>query len=77
MVVLLMFAVLLMLLAINVPIAIALAVTTIIAMVSANGTSFLIDAAIVMSAAATCVAVAGRRHSSRGWRACHGSNSSR
>ena len=43
-----MFAVLLMLLAINVPIAIALAVTTIIAMVSANGTSFLIDAAIVM-----------------------------
>lgn len=48
MVVLLMFLVLLMLLAINVPIAIALAVTTIIAMVSANGTSFLIDAAIVM-----------------------------
>ena len=48
MVVLLMFAVLLMLLAINVPIAIALAVTTIIAMVSANGTNFLIDAAIVM-----------------------------
>ena len=48
MVVLLMFVVLLMLLAINVPIAIALAVTTIIAMVSANGTSFLIDAAIVM-----------------------------
>ncbi len=43
-----MFAVLLMLLAINVPIAIALAVTTIIAMVSANGTNFLIDAAIVM-----------------------------
>jgi tripartite ATP-independent transporter DctM subunit len=37
-----------MLLAINVPIAIALAVTTIIAMVSANGTNFLIDAAIVM-----------------------------
>jgi len=37
-----------MLLAINVPIAIALAVTTIIAMVSANGNSFLIDAAIVM-----------------------------
>lgn len=48
MVVLVMFLVLLMLLAINVPIAIALAVTTIIAMVSANGTSFLIDAAIVM-----------------------------
>ena len=48
MVVLLMLAVLLMLLAINVPIAIALAVTTIIAMVSANGTNFLIDAAIVM-----------------------------
>ena len=48
MVVLVMFAVLLMLLAINVPIAIALAVTTIIAMVSANGTNFLIDAAIVM-----------------------------
>jgi tripartite ATP-independent transporter DctM subunit len=48
MVVLLMFLVLLMLLAINVPIAIALAVTTIIAMVSANGTNFLIDAAIVM-----------------------------
>ncbi|MDB4023047.1 TRAP transporter large permease [Pelagibacteraceae bacterium] len=43
-----MFLVLLMLLAINVPIAIALAVTTIIAMVSANGTNFLIDAAIVM-----------------------------
>ncbi len=48
MVVLVMFLVLLMLLAINVPIAIALAVTTIIAMVSANGNSFLIDAAIVM-----------------------------
>ena len=48
MVVLVMFLVLLTLLAINVPIAIALAVTTIIAMVSANGTSFLIDAAIVM-----------------------------
>jgi|TARA_B110000914_G_scaffold105111_1_gene92125 tripartite ATP-independent transporter DctM subunit len=48
MVVLVMFLVLLMLLAINVPIAIALAVTTIIAMVSANGTNFLIDAAIVM-----------------------------
>ena len=48
MVVLIMFMVLLMLLAINVPIAIALAVTTIIAMVSANGTNFLIDAAIVM-----------------------------
>jgi tripartite ATP-independent transporter DctM subunit len=45
---LVMFLVLLMLLAINVPIAIALAVTTIIAMVSANGTNFLIDAAIVM-----------------------------
>ena len=43
-----MFLVLLTLLAINVPIAIALAVTTIIAMVSANGTNFLIDAAIVM-----------------------------
>ena len=48
MVVSVMFLVLLMLLAINVPIAIALAVTTIIAMVSANGTNFLIDAAIVM-----------------------------
>ena len=48
MVVLVMFLVLLTLLAINVPIAIALAVTTIIAMVSANGNSFLIDAAIVM-----------------------------
>ena len=48
MVVLVMFLVLLTLLAINVPIAIALAVTTIIAMVSANGTNFLIDAAIVM-----------------------------
>jgi len=48
MVVLIMFVVLLMLLAINVPIAIALAVTTIIAMVSANGSSFLIDTAIVM-----------------------------
>jgi tripartite ATP-independent transporter DctM subunit len=43
-----MFIVLLLLLAVNVPIAIALAVTTIIAMVSANGTNFLIDTAIVM-----------------------------
>ena len=48
MIVLIMFIVLLLLLAVNVPIAIALAVTTIIAMVSANGTNFLIDAAIVM-----------------------------
>jgi len=38
----------LLLLAVNVPIAIALAVTTIIAMVSSNGTNFLIDTAIVM-----------------------------
>ena len=43
-----MFIVLLLLLAVNVPIAIALAVTTIIAMVSSNGTNFLIDTAIVM-----------------------------
>ena len=48
MVVLTMFIVLLLLLAVNVPIAIALAVTTIIAMVSAHGTNFLIDTAIVM-----------------------------
>ena len=48
MIVLIMFIVLLLLLAVNVPIAIALAVTTIIAMVSANGTNFLIDTAIVM-----------------------------
>jgi tripartite ATP-independent transporter DctM subunit len=48
MVVLIMFIVLMLLLAVNVPIAIALAVTTIIAMVSANGTNFLIDTAIVM-----------------------------
>ena len=48
MIVLIMFIVLMLLLAVNVPIAIALAVTTIIAMVSASGTNFLIDTAIVM-----------------------------
>ena len=48
MVILTMFMVLLLLLSINVPIAIGLAVTTIIAMVMKTGTSFLIDTAIVM-----------------------------
>ena len=48
MIVLIMFIVLILLLAVNVPIAIALAVTTIIAMVSASGSNFLIDTAIVM-----------------------------
>ena len=48
MIILTMFLVLLFLLSINVPIAIGLAVTTIIAMVMKTGTSFLIDTAIVM-----------------------------
>ena len=48
MIILTMFLVLLFLLSINVPIAIGLAVTTIIAMVTKTGTSFLIDTAIVM-----------------------------
>ena len=48
MVILIMFLVLLFILSINVPIAIGLAVTTIIAMVLKSGTSFLIDTAIVM-----------------------------
>ena len=48
MLILTMFAVLLFILSINVPIAIGLAVTTIIAMVIKSGTSFLIDTAIVM-----------------------------
>ena len=48
MIILTMFAVLLFLLSINVPIAIGLAVTTIIAMVLKTGTSFLIDTAIVL-----------------------------
>ena len=48
MIILTMFLVLLFLLSINVPIAIGLAVTTIIAMVLKTGTSFLIDTAIVM-----------------------------
>jgi tripartite ATP-independent transporter DctM subunit len=48
MIILTMFVVLLFLLSINVPIAIGLAVTTIIAMVMKTGTSFLIDTAIVM-----------------------------
>ena len=43
MIILTMFAVLLFLLSINVPIAIGLAVTTIVAMVLKTGTSFLID----------------------------------
>ena len=48
MIILTMFLVLLFLLSINVPIAIGLAVTTVIAMVLKTGTSFLIDTAIVM-----------------------------
>ena len=48
MIILIMFLVLLFLLSINVPIAIGLAVTTVIAMVLKTGTSFLIDTAIVM-----------------------------
>ncbi len=48
MIILTMFLVLLFMLSINVPIAIGLAVTTIIAMVMKTGTSFLIDTAIVM-----------------------------
>ena len=46
MLILTMFLVLLFILSINVPIAIGLAVTTIIAMVLKSGTSFLIDTAI-------------------------------
>ena len=53
MIVLTMFAVLLLLLAINVPIAIGLAVTTIIAMVVKQGSDFLIDSAIVMYVGST------------------------
>ena len=49
MIILTMFAVLLFLLSINVPIAIGLAVTTIVAMVLKTGTSFLIDTAIAVS----------------------------
>ena len=48
MIILTMFLVLLFLLSIDVPIAIGLAVTTVIAMVLKTGTSFLIDTAIVM-----------------------------
>jgi len=48
MIILIMLLVLFFLLSINVPIAIGLAVTTIIAMVMKTGTSFLIDTAIVM-----------------------------
>ena len=48
MIILTMFLILLFLLSINVPIAIGLAVTTVIAMVLKTGTSFLIDTAIVM-----------------------------
>ena len=48
MLILTMFLVLLFILSINVPIAIGLAVTTIVAMVLKSGTSFLIDTAIVM-----------------------------
>ena len=53
MIVLSMFAVLLLLLSINVPIAIGLAVTTVVAMVIKQGTDFLIDTAIVMYVGAT------------------------
>ena len=53
MIVLSMFAVLLLLLSINVPIAIGLAVTTVVAMVIMQGTDFLIDTAIVMYVGAT------------------------
>ena len=48
MIILTMFLILLFLLSINVPIAIGLAVTTVIAMVLKTGTSFLIDTAIVL-----------------------------
>src|SRR6056300_1698957 len=53
MIVLSMFAVLLLLLSINVPIAIGLAVTTVVAMVIKQGMDFLIDTAIVMYVGAT------------------------
>ena len=53
MIVLSMFAVLLLILSINVPIAIGLAVTTVVAMVIKQGTDFLIDTAIVMYVGAT------------------------
>ena len=53
MIVLSMFVVLLLLLSINVPIAIGLAVTTVVAMVIKQGTDFLIDTAIVMYVGAT------------------------
>ncbi len=48
MIVLGMFVILLLLLVINVPIAVGLAVTTIIAMILKNGTSFLVDSALIM-----------------------------
>ena len=48
MIVLGMFVILLLLLAINVPIAVGLAVTTIIAMILKSGTSFLVDSALIM-----------------------------
>ena len=53
MIVLTMFLVLLLLLCINVPIAVGLAVTTIIAMVIKQGSDFLIDTAIVMYVGST------------------------
>ena len=48
MMLLIMFSILLFLLSINVPIAIGIAITTVIAMVINQGPSFLIDTAIVM-----------------------------
>jgi tripartite ATP-independent transporter DctM subunit len=48
MIVLGMFVILLLLLVINVPIAVGLAVTTIIAMILKSGTSFLVDSALIM-----------------------------
>ena len=48
MIVLGMFVILLLLLVINVPIAVGLAVTTIIAMILKNGASFLVDSALIM-----------------------------
>ncbi len=48
MIILGMFVILLLLLMINVPIAVGLAVTTIIAMILKSGTSFLVDTALIM-----------------------------
>ena len=68
MIVLSMFAVLLLLLSINVPIAIGLAVTTVVAMVIKQGTDFLIDTAIVMTISLGGKLSAARQNAERDWK---------